>query len=99
MDVVGALLSPEGEPVGGSVFSDEDCKICCSRKEERDYTTKRCCNFSLFIVLFISRKAFMRRSPKERDRVLRKNSGVEDAVMENERVRRRNVNYGRESSK
>ena len=26
-DVVGALLSPEGESVSGYVISDEDCKI------------------------------------------------------------------------
>ena len=37
--VVGALLLPEGELVGGYVFSDEDCKICFSGEEERVYTT------------------------------------------------------------
>ena len=38
-DVVGVLLLPEGEPVGGYVFSDEDCKIFFSGEEESVYTT------------------------------------------------------------
>ena len=35
--VVGCLLLPEGEPVGGYVFSDEDCKVGFSGEEVRVY--------------------------------------------------------------
>ena len=97
--VVGGLLLPEGEPVGGYVFSDEDCKVCFSGEEVRVYTAKRCCSSGFFIDFFVSRDAFMRRNPEEGDRGLRGNYGVEDMDAGNEWVRRRGVSYGRESRK
>jgi len=39
--IAGGLLLPEGEPAGGYVFRDEDCKVCFSGEELRVYMTKR----------------------------------------------------------
>ena len=59
--VIGALLFPEGESVGGYVFPDEDCKICFLVGRRRGvYTTNRCCSFSIFINRLVSKNAFMR---------------------------------------
>ena len=69
--VLGPLLLPKGEPVGGYVFSDEDCKICINGEEGKINTTERRCSFGFFIALFVSRNAFIRWDPKEIDRGLR----------------------------